>query len=566
MASAARAIYFAAPVSGGGYPRAHYGRLISWLKRIGTVTTDHMASAAALTAHDAASGSGGAAGSVFEQDMERLQRSDAVIADITFPSTGTGFALGVARGRDKRTLCLFNTTTSTSKPSLLLASCPEMHVTTVRSDAEWCDAVTRFLASNRVYLFGPPGAGKSTAAATMAARLALPHLSTGEMLRSFRKAPDSDPALVAELASYMDAGAPRTCARPLPHGAPLALRSHTRAHARAGKLVPASVMASLVVPRLRAHSTYGFILDGYPPSVSDALNLSRGGIYPTAVLVADCDDDLAARRQAGRGARATDTLELAAQRVRAYRSETAPVLATFPSELVRTVRIEEADSREAVVDKLLAALGDIIAKNGPAINRRPYFAFGAGASSETGTAAGGSTAAAGAGGGAGAGAGAGAGGAPRLALGGTAAPAKAPSARFHAHVDAVSHAYLREALSKAGAPADPSHSAVKVYPVSDLHLGPQSTTSGSAYAGVYKSLVNFHEIAMLPDEAFATVFMGDRELDHAYLARLLEVAKSYPSSEAWVEVEENVYEATVTTATGAMATVYDYGETPYKVR
>jgi len=102
----------------------------------------------------------------------------------------------------------------------------------------------------------------------MAAQLAIPHYSTGDLLRSIRKSPDADRELVAQLSSFMDAG----------------------------KLVPAALMSSLIVPKLRAASQ-GYLLDGYPPSVSDAVALGQGGVFPTAVLVVEIDDEVAARRQ-----------------------------------------------------------------------------------------------------------------------------------------------------------------------------------------------------------------------------------------------------------------------------
>lgn len=179
-------------------------------------------------------------------------------------------------------------------------------------------------------------------------------------------------------------------------------------------------------------------------------------------------------------------------------------------------------------------------------------------------------------------------------------PGATTSPRFHSHIDAVrrapppprtktlvrtapppapprqvSHAFLRDVLMRVA----PTGSQVKLYPVSDLELGPQSRPGGGGAAGaavyaraaapfapVYKRLANFHRIAGNPaDEAFATVAMGDAGLDYAHLAACLSLASAYAHGEVLVEVEENVFEAETDVRTGAQSVTLDAGETPYAV-
>ena len=53
-------------------------------------------------------------------------------------------------------------------------------------------------------IFGPPGAGKGTQAPRLAERLAIPHISTGDILRANVK---GGTALGSEAKAFMDAGA-----------------------------------------------------------------------------------------------------------------------------------------------------------------------------------------------------------------------------------------------------------------------------------------------------------------------------------------------------------------------
>ena len=55
----------------------------------------------------------------------------------------------------------------------------------------------------RLVFIGPPGAGKGTQCKRLVELLQIPHLSTGEMLRSVKR---QDTALSRWVASYIDAG------------------------------------------------------------------------------------------------------------------------------------------------------------------------------------------------------------------------------------------------------------------------------------------------------------------------------------------------------------------------
>lgn len=97
----------------------------------------------------------------------------------------------------------------------------------------------------RIVLLGPPGAGKGTQAARLAAHLGVPHIATGDMLRL---AANADTPLGRRLHSYMDRG----------------------------ELVPDDLTNSIVEERIsQPDAAGGFILDGYPRSVDQAKMLDE---------------------------------------------------------------------------------------------------------------------------------------------------------------------------------------------------------------------------------------------------------------------------------------------------
>ena len=97
----------------------------------------------------------------------------------------------------------------------------------------------------RMVFLGPPGAGKGTQAVRLAEEQALPHISTGDILRS--------------------AGA---------SGTPLG--EQVRGYVEAGELVPDEVMNAVVEERLhQCDCAPGFILDGFPRTKPQAEALHR---------------------------------------------------------------------------------------------------------------------------------------------------------------------------------------------------------------------------------------------------------------------------------------------------
>ncbi|ADL06930.1 adenylate kinase [Thermosediminibacter oceani] len=97
----------------------------------------------------------------------------------------------------------------------------------------------------RIVLMGPPGAGKGTQAKKLAEAFDVPHISTGDMLRS---AVQEGTPLGKKAREYMDKGL----------------------------LVPDEVITGIVRERLRDKSCEkGFILDGFPRTIPQAESLEE---------------------------------------------------------------------------------------------------------------------------------------------------------------------------------------------------------------------------------------------------------------------------------------------------
>ena len=126
----------------------------------------------------------------------------------------------------------------------------------------------------RLVLVGPPGAGKGTQAEFIAAHLAVPKISTGDI---FRANVVQGTPLGVEAKRFMDAG----------------------------QLVPDQVTINMVRERLaEPDSTDGFLLDGFPRTTPQAVALDKLladlGTALELVLELVVDDDEVIRRLSGR--------------------------------------------------------------------------------------------------------------------------------------------------------------------------------------------------------------------------------------------------------------------------
>ena len=155
----------------------------------------------------------------------------------------------------------------------------------------------------RIVLLGAPGSGKGTQAKLLSDMLAIPHVSTGELLRAAVKA-----------------------------ATPLGLEA--KALMDSGHLVPDDVVLGLLEERLAEDDAQaGFILDGYPRNIAqaEALDelLERLTMPLDEVIQIDVEYDLIVERIAARArqeGRSDDSLEVVKNRLEIFEEQTAPVI------------------------------------------------------------------------------------------------------------------------------------------------------------------------------------------------------------------------------------------------
>lgn len=204
-------------------------------------------------------------------------------------------------------------------------------------------------------LIGPPGAGKGTQAARLIDSYAIPHISTGDMLRSAVKA-----------------------------GTELGKRAEDCM--KRGELVPDDLVIALVLERISADDCRnGFMLDGFPRTTPQAealdIALTEHGIVLDAVVLIEVSDELLEERVIHRRSdpetgriyhleydppkdpavakrlvhRDDDTSTAVAARLSKYHADTAPIIPFYEAQgLLR--RIDGVGSPDEIEARVKAAL------------------------------------------------------------------------------------------------------------------------------------------------------------------------------------------------------------------
>ncbi len=212
----------------------------------------------------------------------------------------------------------------------------------------------------RTVLLGPPGAGKGTQAARIAAKYQVPHISTGDIFRENIK-----------------------------KGTPLGKK--VKEYMNKGELVPDDLVCEIATARLTQDDCKnGFLLDGFPRTVYQAQkldefltkhNMKLDKVLDIAVLKEELIKRLTGRRVCKNcGAsyhiinvppkkegicdecggtliqRADDTVETAENRITVYNKETKPLI-DYYTKAKNLVRIDGSKETDKVFSEIVKAIG-----------------------------------------------------------------------------------------------------------------------------------------------------------------------------------------------------------------
>lgn len=201
----------------------------------------------------------------------------------------------------------------------------------------------------RIILIGPPGSGKGTQAKRINARLGIPHIASGDMLR---EAVSKETPLGKQADDYMERGA----------------------------LVPDNLVIELIIERIsQADAREGFLMDGFPRTLpqAEALDkaLERSHFHLDHVLHFIVPDNVIIERTTGRRndpktgkiyhltfnppppeimsrliQRRDDSEEIVTKRLAKYHKETEPIIPFYQEKgLIRDINgvgtLEEVEKR-----------------------------------------------------------------------------------------------------------------------------------------------------------------------------------------------------------------------------
>jgi adenylate kinase len=184
----------------------------------------------------------------------------------------------------------------------------------------------------RLIILGPPGAGKGTQAAKIAAEFGIPAISTGDIFRANIK-----------------------------NETPLGLQ--VKEVLASGGYVTDDITNAIVRDRLfEADAEQGFLLDGYPRTAAqvDALDaiLAEHDHRLEAVLELTVDEEAVVQRllkRAEEQGRDDDTEEVIRERQAIYRRETAPLTEVYSGRGL-LVQVDGMGTVDEVFERITAAL------------------------------------------------------------------------------------------------------------------------------------------------------------------------------------------------------------------
>ena len=179
----------------------------------------------------------------------------------------------------------------------------------------------------RVIMLGGTGSGKSTYSKFITKHFQIPHVYTGDMMRSLAQ---QDTDIGKKVKSALDKG----------------------------DYVDTKIVLDTLEARLQRKDTKrGYVLDGFPRSMQQVREMERRNIGYDHVVFLDVAEDEVVRRLTSRG-RADDKPDIIKNRIAVYKRETMPVIKHFENKMLN-IRVEGGEQIEDVaaniIDRLEAA-------------------------------------------------------------------------------------------------------------------------------------------------------------------------------------------------------------------
>jgi nucleoside 2-deoxyribosyltransferase len=132
-------IYFAGSIRGGRDDLDIYIKIIEHLKTKGQVLTEHVADKTIKSSGENLSDE-----EIYDRDLGWLDQSDVIVAEITNPSLGVGYEIGMAVRNNKKTLCLYQTRED-KQLSAMIAGCKNLVVREYRTLEEAKKIIDEFI-------------------------------------------------------------------------------------------------------------------------------------------------------------------------------------------------------------------------------------------------------------------------------------------------------------------------------------------------------------------------------------------------------------------------------------